>query len=89
MYLYNLVLKKEYRDTHVIKLLMIEFSKWLYNGWCNGKKIKSCISEAVTQDGIKTLLSMGMIPKDVDDKGLGIYYSPDCLRSYVNKMIKN
>lgn len=88
MYLYNLVLKKEFRDTDAIKLLMTEFSKWLYNERCNGKNIKSCISEAVTSDGIKTLLAMEMLPKDVDDKGLGIYYSPDCLSNYIEKMIK-
>ena len=88
MYLYNLLLKEEYRDTYAIKLLMTEFSKWLYNERYSGKKIKSCISEAVTSDGIKTLLAMGMLPKDVDNDGLGIYYSPDCLSSYIERMIK-
>ena len=87
MYFYTLALQEEYRDTGAIDILMQQFSAWINLENQKGKKIRSCISEAITTDGIKTLLAMGMLPKDVDENGLGIYYSPDCLNSYITKMI--
>ena len=87
MYFYTLALQEEYRDTGAIDILMQQFSAWINLENQKGKKIRSCISEAITTDGIKTLLAMGMLPKDVDENSLGIYYSPDCLNSYITKMI--
>lgn len=86
MYFYTIAISKNYRDTNTVKILMKEFAKWLDEERKNGKIIKSCISEAVSQDGIKSLSKMGMKPQDVDYEGLGIYYSPDCLNSYIKKM---
>ena len=89
MYFYTLALDERYRDTNAVKTLMRAFTMWLDKEKQNGKRIKSCISEAVTGDGVKTLLAMGMIPQDIDNDGLGIYYSPDCLDNYIEKMNKN
>ena len=86
MYFYSLVLAQEYRDSNAVKVLMKDFATWLDEEKQNGKKIKSCISEAITNDGIKTLLRMGMIPQDTDINGLGIYSSPDCLENYIKEM---
>lgn len=87
MYFYTLAIHEKYRDTGAIKILMQQFSEWLNEEKQKGKHISDCISEAVTMDGIKTLLTMGMLPKDVDENGLGIYYSPDCLDDYIENMI--
>ena len=86
MYFYTLALAREYRNSNLVKILMKNFTTWLDEEKRKGKKIKSCISEAVTTDGIKTLLRMGMIPQDTDINGLGIYSSPDCLENYIKEM---
>ena len=88
MYFYTLAIDKEYRDTEAVKILMRQFCSWINQEQKKGKKIVSCISEAITEDGIKTLHTMGMIPKDIDENGLGIYYSPDCLNNYIKTMIE-
>lgn len=88
MYFYTLALQEEYRDIGAIDILMQQFSAWVNIERQKGKRITSCISEAITNDGIKTLQAMGMLPQDVDENGLGIYYSPDCLNSYISKMIE-
>jgi hypothetical protein len=54
-----------------------------------GKNIKYFFSEAVSEDGIKTLKAMDLKVQDVDELGLGIYYSDDNLISYISKMLKN
>lgn len=87
MYFYTLAIQEEYRDTGAVKILMQQFADWLNREKQKGKNIISCISEAVTLDGIKTLLTMGMVPKDIDENGLGIYYSPDCLKNYIENMV--
>lgn len=87
MYFYTLAIQEKYRGTGAVKILMQQFSDWLNKEKQKGKNISSCISEAVTLDGIRTLLTMGMIPKNVDENGLGIYYSPDCLNGYIDNMI--
>ena len=86
LYFYSIVIDKKYRDSDVVKMLMQLFTKWLDEEKKNGKSIKNCISEAITEDGIKTLKRMGMIPQDIDEQGLGIYYSPDCLENYIKEM---
>lgn len=88
MYFYTLALAENYRDTNAVKILMGAFARWIDKERKNGKKIVSCISEAITEDGIKTLSSMGMLPQDTDNIGLGLYYSPDCLNSYIEEMVK-
>lgn len=88
MYFYTLALNEKYRNTDAVKILMKSFTKWLEEEKKVGKRIKSCISEAITEDGVKTLLTMGMLPQDIDNTGLGIYYSPDCLNSYIERMNK-
>jgi len=88
MYFYTLAIQERYRGTEAVKILMQQFSDWLNKEKQRGKNIKSCISEAITLDGIRTLLTMGMIPKDVDENGLGIYYSSDCLNNYIENMIE-
>lgn len=89
VYIYTLALKKELRGTDAIKILMSNFAEWLTQEKSNGRVINRCISEAVTIDGVKSLLAMGMVPQDIDSNGLGIYYSPDCLNDYINKMSQN
>lgn len=88
MYFYTLAIQEKYRNTGAVKILMCQFSNWINKEKQKGKNISSCISEAVTADGIRTLLKMGMLPKDVDENGLGIYYSPDCLNDYIENMIE-
>ena len=88
MYFYTLALDEKYRNSSVVKMLMQRFCTWINQERIKGKNISSCISEAITEDGIRTLLLMGMKPKDVDENGLGIYYSPDCLNNYINGMIE-
>ena len=88
LYLYNLLIKEEYRDGQAIKLIMKEFCKWLNEEIKNGKKIKYCFSEAVTYDGIKTLKVMKMLPQDVNEDGIGIYYSKDNLEEYISNMLR-
>lgn len=88
LYLYNLLIKEEYRDGQAIKLIMKEFCRWLDSEIKNGKKIKYCFSEAVTLDGIKTLKAMGMQPQDINEEGMGIYYSKDNLNNYISNMLK-
>lgn len=83
MYFYTLALQEEYRDIDAVDVLMQQFSSWINTERKKGKRITSCISEAITVDGIKTLKAMGMKPKDVDENGLGIYYSPDFLNTYI------
>lgn len=87
MYFYTLAIQERYRHTGAVKILMKQFCNWLNKEKQKGKNISSCISEAVTLDGIRTLLKMGMTPKDVNKDGLGIYYSSDCLNEYIEKMI--
>lgn len=86
MYFYTVALKEEYRKTNALKVLMTSFTTWLENEILNGKRIKNCISEVVTDDGIKMAYFMGMIPSDIDESGYGIYYSPDCLANYIKIM---
>ena len=88
MYFYTLALDEKYRNSSAVKMLMQQFCTWINQEKSKGKNISSCISEAITEDGIKTLLLMGMMPKDVDENGLGIYYSPDGLNNYINSMIE-
>lgn len=88
MYLYTLAMKEEYRDTFAVKYLMKSFAEWLKQEKEKGKIINSCISEVVTLDGLRTALTMGMIPQDIDDAGFGIYYSQDCLDSYIEEMVE-
>lgn len=88
IYFYTLALKEEYRDTFAVKYLMKSFAEWLKQEKEKGKIINSCISEVVTLDGLRTALTMGMLPQDIDDAGFGIYYSPDCLDSYIEKMVE-
>ena len=86
LYFFSLVVDEKYRHTDIVKQLMRCFTKWLAEEMKKGKKIKRCISEAITQNGIKTLTKMGMSPQDTDENGLGIYNSPDCLKNYVDTM---
>ena len=86
MYFYTLALHQDYRNSGVVKILMQHFTNWLEEQKNKGKRIKNCISEAITEDGIRTLTIMGMIPYDTDDNGLGIFYSPDCLENYIEQM---
>ena len=88
MYFYTLALQEKYRNTGAVKTLMKQFSYWINQEKRKGKNITSCISEAVTKDGIKTLLTMGMKPQDINEDGLGIYYSPDCLNNYIENMLE-
>lgn len=88
MYFYTLALDEKYRNTGAVKILMEQFCSWVYQEQKRGKKIVSCISEAVTEDGVKTLRTMGMKPKDVEENGFGIYYSPDCLNNYIRTMLE-
>ena len=55
MYFYTLALQEEYRDIGAIDILMQQFSAWVNIERQKGKRITSCISEAITNDGIKTL----------------------------------
>lgn len=87
MYFYTLALDEKYRDTNAVKYLMSHFAKWLYEEKQKGKIIKSCITEIITEDGISSALKMQMEPVDIDNNGLGIYYSPDCLNNYIDEMI--
>lgn len=87
VYLYNLLLHEDLRDTGIIKLLIKEVCIWLNEKIKNGKKIKFFFSEAVTEDGIKTLKAMDLLPFDVNDKEMGIYYSKDNLNNFISKMI--
>lgn len=89
MYFYTIALHQNYRNTNMVKLLIQYFVNWLESQKNKGKRIKNCISEAITNDGIKSLTIMGMIPYDIDDKGLGIFYSPDCLENYIEQMKKS
>ena len=86
LYFFSLVVDEKYRHTDIVKQLMRYFTKWLAEEMKKGKRIKRCISEAITQNGIKTLTKMGMSPQDTDENGLGIYNSPDCLKSYIKEM---
>lgn len=86
MYFYTVALKEEYRKTNALKELMASFTAWLESEILNGKRIKSCISEVVTNDGIRMAHFMGMVPSEIDELGYGIYYSPDCLASYIETM---
>lgn len=86
MYFHTIALEEKYRNSNAVKSLMTYFAQWLNTEKRNGKFIKSCISEAITNDGVKVLQTMKMIPYDVDDKGLGIYESLDCLESYISQM---
>lgn len=88
MYFYTLAIQEKYRNTGAVKILMQQFCNWLHKEKQKGKNICSCISEAITLDGVRTLLAMKMIPEDVDANGLGIYYSPDCLNDYIENMIE-
>lgn len=88
MYFYTIALKEEYRNSNMVKILMQCFVNWIEEQKNKGKRIKSCISEAITGDGVKSLSVMGMIPYDVDDNGLGIFYSPDCLEKYIERTKK-
>lgn len=87
MYFYMMALKEEYRNTNCIKSLMFEFCNWLDCERKKGKRIHRCIAEPVSEDGIKSVSIMGMKPLRVDESGLGIYYSPDNLDSYIQIML--
>lgn len=88
VYLYNLLVKEEYRDGIAIKYIMKEICMWLDECIKQGKNIKYFFSEAVSEDGIKTLKAMDLKAQDVDELELGIYYSDDNLISYISKMLK-
>lgn len=89
MYIFSLALKKEYRGTNAIKMLAQSFATWLYHIRRQGKILDFVFGEAIYHDGVRSLTkSMGMIPVDVtelDAEGLGFYFSPDCLSSYIYK----
>ena len=87
VYLYNLLIHESLRNGIYIIMIMKEICKWLYEEKENGKIIDYIFSEAVTEDGVKTLMAMEMSPLDIDDEKMGIYYSKDNLEKYILKMI--
>ena len=89
LYLYNLLIEENYRDGQAIKMIMKEICLWLDSEIKEGKSFKYCFSEAVTEDGIKTLNAMNMKAQDVDENGMGIYYSEDNLNKYISNMLNN
>jgi len=91
MYFYTMAVAEQYRGTNVVKILAKAFAKWLYDGTKQGKNITFCFSDAITQQGVKTLYRMGMIPynanKSVEKDGMVTFISPDCLDAYINKIL--
>ena len=47
---------EKYRDSSAVKILMQKFCNWINSEKSKGKNISSCISEAVSEDGIKTFI---------------------------------
>ena len=68
-------------------MIMKEICLWLDGEIKEGKSFKYCFSEAVTEDGIKTLNAMNMKAQDIDENGMGIYYSEDNLNKYISNML--
>ena len=93
LYFFSLALKKEFHGGGCVKLLAKEFAIYLDKAMKTpGVEVSNVFTEAVTPAGAHSVTqSMGMIPinkNEIDKQGLGFYYSPDCLRSYVKKTIQ-
>lgn len=89
MYFFTVALDETIRHTSCIKFLMYEFVKWLETERMLGRRIKRTITEVITDDGLKQTKIMGMLPLNGGERDFGIYYSPDNLVSYTNKMLES
>ncbi len=87
MYFFSVALDETIRHTPCIKFLMYEFSKWLERERMLGRVVKRTITEVITDDGLRQTKIMGMNPINGGNRDFGLYYSPDNLVSYTNKML--
>lgn len=87
MYFFTVALDETLRHTSCIKFLMYEFSKWLERERMLGRVVKRTITEVITDDGLRQTKIMGMLPLNGGNRDFGLYYSPDNLVSYTNKML--
>lgn len=89
MYFFTVALDEIIRHTSCVKFLMYEFSKWLEKMRMLGRIVKRTITEVITDDGLRQTKIMGMLPLNGGNRDFGMYYSPDNLVSYTNKMLEN
>ena len=87
-YFSTAAIDKEYRGTEVVRLLCKELVRWCNDFEEKGVRIVSFTGEAVLPGGVKLLSNVfGMKPMgNVNEDGLGFYYSPDCLKQYRKEM---
>jgi len=87
-YFFTAAIDKEYRGSEVVKLLCRELVRWCNDFEERGVRIASFTGEAVLPGGVRLLSNVfGMKPMgEVNEEGLGFYYSPDCLKQYRNEM---
>jgi hypothetical protein len=85
-YFFTAAIDTDYRGTEVVKLLCAELTRWCNDFEARGVNITSFTGEAVLPGGAKFMSKvLGMIPMgDVDADGLGFYYSPDLLKSFLS-----
>jgi len=91
LYLFGFALKKEYRNTGIVKMFVRSFATWLGELGSQGVKMKYTFSEAWSLDGARFLQAMGMIPIDkskISADGQGFYYSPDNLAEFTAKVLR-
>lgn len=88
MYFFTVALDETIRHTSCVKFLMYEFVKWLETERMLGRRITRTISEVITDDGLNQTKIMGMLPLNGGERDFGIFYSPDNLIEYTNKMLE-
>ena len=89
LYLFGLALKKEYRNTGIVRMFFQGFATWLDELGSRGVKMKYTFSEATSSDGARFSKAMGMIPVDaskLEPDGRGFYYSPDNLEKFCRRL---
>ena len=101
-YLFSLALLSEHRNCGAVKILAGSYAEQLISLEKRGIKTTRIIGEAVSLDGHKSMMAMGMEPitpkvlktmglktfkiDALDGQGHGFHYSPDNLHAYKIKM---
>lgn len=89
MYIYTAAFDEDYRGSHGMKLIGQKFAKWLDEKETEGCFADEVYSEAVSLDGVRTIVhGFNMKPYHIDEKGLGHYQSKDRLKEYRERMKK-
>ena len=91
LYIYTANIKEEYQGSGCMKEIGRALATWLVEQEEKGYHVSVAYAEAVTPEGVKTVISgYEMEPmEDVDEAGLGHYILKDGMKAYCKKMLED